>query len=323
MNNFLPCRIDDLPEDVYHAMPCASSHALMNCYYKSPKHALIKKEPTESMKFGSYFHALILTPDICAETWSILPENANKASNKNREILIEWLIDQTDAPFIEYELPNNPTPSKKLDAKINALMNIFESQGRIIINQDDFYRAQRMRNSLMSKGIGEQIFAKGSPEVTVLAIDAETETLCKIRIDWLYSEDFIIDLKTTISLSASIDFEEEAGLPGANKIIGSWERDAAKYHYHIQREFYRYVWSLYSGKELPNFMHVIVETQEPYDCAFRVIDDASTIRSGQDKFRAALDIWSKCEKSGHWPGVDWDWNTGSYEIKSISLPKWA
>jgi exodeoxyribonuclease VIII len=116
----------------------------------------------------------------------------------------------------------------------------------------------------------------------------------------------IVDLKT----AESVAFEDFA-------------RSAARYQYHVQAAFYRHIESLatqsFSEKA---FLHVVVESSPPYDCAFWELDEAA-LDAGKARWQKGLDLWAMCRHANRWPGVGWDWGESDYRIEKLSLPRWA
>jgi hypothetical protein len=95
------------------------SYSSILALMKSPKHFLKyhteKKEPTPSMIFGSLVHALVLQPDNVPNMFAIKPQNANKASNANKETLAQFEAQQA---------------------------------GRMAVSESDFIQAQQIANAI-------------------------------------------------------------------------------------------------------------------------------------------------------------------------------
>lgn len=298
-----PCAIEDLPFADYLELDAASSHALAILLRKSPLHmkAGIDKQ-TRSKGLGSLVHAMLLSPDRIDDEIAIKPAGANKASNGGKALLVEWMIDLTgaDQPEIDPKL----AVGKQLDRAISILEPKVEKMDLIICSEEDKKIAEEMVWNIVRKD-ARGLFESGRSELTVMAIDPETGMLCKIRIDHEPdAEEWLMDLKTTTSAA----FED-------------FSRIAARFDYPLQAAFYSHIYELATGECRP-FVHVVAETEPPYDCAFYELDQPA-MASGKAAFRRAMEIWSICEDIGYWPGIGYDWSHGDYRIHSLSIPKYA
>jgi len=73
------------------------SFSSLTAFMRSPRHFYHyhtkDKERTDAMLLGDLTHVLILQPEKLAEKFAIKPQNANKASNANKEILARFEAD--------------------------------------------------------------------------------------------------------------------------------------------------------------------------------------------------------------------------------------
>lgn len=300
-----PCIIEDLPFEQYLELDAASSHALATLLNKSPLHmrAGIDK-PSHAKGLGTLVHAMLLTPQDVDEQVVIKPAGADKASNASKTKLVNWLIEATgtEDPPVDASL----SLGKQLDAKLSILEPALQETGLTVCSESDKTKAEEMVGNVLAKNLGRVIFADGVAESTMMAVDPVSGVLCKIRPDWLPAgHDLIVDLKS----AASVAFDE-------------FSRAAARFNYPIQAALYPYIYSVVKEKPRPSFLHAVVENEPPFDCAFFEMD-GEALGAGEKQFRRALDIWSRCEKSGKWPGVGWDFHAQEYTIQSLSLPRWA
>ncbi len=143
--------------------------------------------------------------------------------------------------------------------------------------------------------------ADGLTEVSVFATCRETGVLIKCRFDRLaeFPDGRVpFDLKKTQSIAY---------------------RDAqatiARYGYHIQDAFYRYVFECAFGEQLPAMRFGMVEEKSPHASKVWVPDTIAQQTAERIVFEA-LPRFAKCHVSGEWPYPD-----GSEEF--ISLPAWA
>ncbi|WP_295406496.1 PD-(D/E)XK nuclease-like domain-containing protein [uncultured Thiocystis sp.] len=265
-----PAMIDGLSFDDYRAIDAASSHALATILDKSPRHLKeSERKPSAAMSLGTLVHSLILTPDL--DDYAVAPDGDRRTKAGKQA-------------FEEFQVA---------------------SEGRLLVTQDQFDTAARMRDAVLGHSIGRVLFAKGKAEQTLLAIDPESGLLCKGRLDWLPTDlDLLVDLKTCQSAAPA-----------------EIARDAGKYRYHQQAAFYSHLWTLVAGERLP-FMFACVESAPPFDVAVYELD-ADALEAGERRFRAALTIWAECLESGVWPGYLWDRDTGAHRIETLSIPRWA
>lgn len=298
-----PCMIQDLPFSDYLDIDAASSHKLWTLLKKSPKHMKESTyKPSAAMALGTATHALLLEPDKASEQIVVKPENANKSSNANKEILLEWISSVLGE---NSNAGADLAHGKMLSARIDDLEPKIADTGITICTQEQYDKARWMRDSVLDKDIGKVLFAAGMPEVTMLAFDPVTGILCKGRADWIPSgHNLIVDVKT----AQSVSFDDFA-------------RASAQYGYPAQASLYKNLyWEI--TKVMPSFLHVAIESEHPFDCAFYEMDEKALDIGGQH-VRRALDIWKLCEQADLWPGVGYDFPTNEYTIQSLSLPRWA
>jgi hypothetical protein len=301
----------NLPFAEYLEAPGASKHRLADLIDKSPR-AMREGEskPSAAMDFGTLVHRLVLEPD---KPVAVRPENANRASNDNRVAWVDWLLSLgLDKP----ELPDKRSmaPGQILDIAINALMAQLEKRDILVATQQDMDKAQRIRDAVLAAEVlvadesytGAELFSDGDAEVSLFAKDPETGVLCKGRVDYLPKQrGILLDLKTAQDCAYS-----------------EFARAAAKYGYHLQDALYGRLASWALGGPIRPMLFVVVSSEPPYDVAFYELDGVARL-AGWQKIRHALEIWRRCERTGKWPGVGWDWDRGAYTIQTLSLPKWA
>jgi len=103
------------------------------------------------------------------------------------------------------------------------------------------------------------------------------------RIDALVPGEHLLDLKTTADLDA-------------------WSRSVEKFGYARQMAFYRWLYRLETGEDLP-FTFLVVESAKPYRC--RAIDLTESYRRiAWDEVEEALYGIGRCYETGVWPDPD-------------------
>lgn len=145
--------------------------------------------------------------------------------------------------------------------------------------------------------LSEWIAEPGHRELSVFAVDNQTGVPIRCRFDLLTWENIAVDVKTTR------DARPEA-----------FSRSILQYKYYVQDAFYSHVFRMATGLDLTGFKFAAIESDPPH--AGKVYELDYTAKSeGQQEFRAMLDLYAQCEKSGVWPMYD-----DQEEI--ISLPDW-
>lgn len=172
--------------------------------------------------------------------------------------------------------------------------------GKIILLQDEMDRVKAIVSALQSHPTVRALLQKGKAEQSVFWNDPETGVLCKCRPDYLRDDGIVIDLKTS-----SVGGASERG----------FQRAIMDYGYHWQSAWYLDGISQIMGKQLNQFVHIVVETEAPHAIGVFVLDDASLERARVD-IRRLVGVYTDCLHSGEWPGY-------SQEIQNISLPSWA
>lgn len=143
--------------------------------------------------------------------------------------------------------------------------------------------------------------ADGMTEVSVFATCRATGVLIKARFDRLADLSagrVPFDLKKTQSIA-----------------YRDAQNSIARYGYHIQDAFYRYVYECATGQKLPAMRFGMIEEKSPH--ASKVYTPDTLAQQQAERIVAeALPQFAECQVSGVWPYPD-----GSEE--AISLPAWA
>jgi hypothetical protein len=163
-------------ESEYKKIQAVRNSGLGTLLQKSPAHYLHELRQPESttpaLTFGSYFHAMILTPEQCEKEYFVLDESLR------------------------------PYPEKNYQTKANqdwkaAQIAHCEAFGRTLISLEDHQRALEMKAAIRRSGLANEVTnSQGTHEKLVEWTDLETGVRCKARIDKTRNKDHIIDLKT-------------------------------------------------------------------------------------------------------------------------------
>lgn len=138
----------------------------------------------------------------------------------------------------------------------------------------------------------------GQCEVSALWKDETTGLMCKCRFDKLVTRPpVILEIKTCRDAS--------------NWAFGG---QCAKLGYAAQASYYRWAHKVLTGVEATH-VFLAIENKGPWAPKCWTLDDAS-LQTGALAFRAWLNQYAECVKSGTWPGYH-----DSVEV--LSLPVWA
>ncbi len=144
--------------------------------------------------------------------------------------------------FIVFNPEDRPEPTKSMASKLNkAWKESVEQRDGIVINLDQYNKALRMRDKLMSCKEVSDILSKSDKEVANSWVDFNTMVKCKGKADIVVEGgDMLVDLKTT------------------SKPITEFRKSAFRYNYHRQAAFYL------DGFNAKEFVFIVIETNEPH-----------------------------------------------------------
>ena len=168
-----------------------------------------------------------------------------------------------------------------------------ENEGKDIVTHDDHSIIREMTTSVRGSDAGLMITG-GAAEVSLFA--AQSGVDCKARLDYVV-DDVIVDLKTT----------EDASM-------AAFARSVANYRYHVQAAHYLALASEL-GMGVKRFVFIAVEKEAPYAIARYELDPADLMLAEADR-QKHLARYASCQAFDSWPSY-------SYEIKILTLPKWA
>lgn len=256
----------------------ASSLKYMNL---SPLHFLEnKKNPqkeTQAMRLGTMVHTAILEPDLFVSNYIVQPSDLKKptAAQLNAKKPSEDSIRQIEA--------------------WQAFEN--ESNGRTIIDFDEYETAMAMHNSVRENQLASKVLSKGKSEETLLfnfqGID------CKARLDWFCGDrQIIVDLKTT-EAKTSKEFCDSIFSP--------------KYLYVMQAAFYHDAILEITGSE-PDFVFISVEKTPPYSVGVYQLSK-EVIEHGRNIYKTLLEKYIMCKESN-------DWSSNNEIINYVELPQY-
>lgn len=248
-----------ITETLYNAIPAVRNSELGNIE-KSWIHYKRGSDRTDAMIFGTAFHMYVLEEPTFWENFFICP----KIDKRTKEGKAAWTHVQEN------------------------------SQGKDILEQDDFETIQKMKASLLAHPMAKNILYRSENEG---AYTAEINGVpCKCKLD-LENKGHFFDLKST----------EDASFDG-------FRRSLAKYHYHRQSAFYSDI-IVANGVEFKSWNLVAVEKKDPYLVQVFTICEP-TMDIGRKSYKKVLKKWKfHTENPEAYQGY-------SPEFVSMSAPDW-
>lgn len=174
-----------------------------------------------------------------------------------------------------------------------------ENHGQIIIAEDAGMKIRAIANAVYRHPWAKKLLDENVTEQTVIWTDRETGLLCKARPDAVPDEGklTLIDLKTTSDASE-----------------GAFTRSIIKYGYARGAAFYLDGFNAARGTKLDAFIHIAVETAEPYRTEIYLLDD-DFIAWGREQYERLLVIEKECRAKNEYPHY-------SRAYTTINKPAW-
>jgi len=170
---------------------------------------------------------------------------------------------------------------------------------RILLTEGVFKQVETMREIAVNHPVIGPIVSRqeGLRGASAYAVDPATGVLVKCRPDlWIKPASLMIDLKTS----------RDASLRG-------FSRSIAEYGYHVQEEWYRWVWGL-ASEPVEAFLFFVVESTDPYQIAVYEIDELAR-EQARKVISDMMPIMAACIETGYYPGYP-------HDVQSIGLPAW-
>lgn len=250
-----------MTNEEYRKHEGVSRSELFTILNKTPHHYKYMKEhptePTNAMIFGSAAHKFILEREDFSKEYAVAP-----------------VVDRR---------------TKEGKERYNQF--ITESEGKIVINQEDYFKILEMAMAIDSYP-DAKTFLTGSCEQSFFWRDEATGEMCKIRPDCLTTvagKKYIVDYKTTDSCQD-----------------GHFERSAKKYGYQMQAGMYREGMFENTFDEY-GFVFVAQEKTAPYAVRIYICSDGY-MDEGFTQFREALGIYAECKYTDNWYGYEGCYN---------------
>ena len=171
-----------MKESEYRLIKAVRNSGLGTIVQRSPAHYLHElradEKKTPALSFGSYVHALILTPEIAERDYRVFDESQRPNPEK----------------------PYTDTANRAWKLAIQKQAEIEEVQ---LVSLDDHRRALACRDAIARNGLANEVQnSMGVHERLVQWTDLDTGVMCKARIDRTRLDaSKIVDLKTTDNAS--------------------------------------------------------------------------------------------------------------------------
>lgn len=181
-----------------------------------------------------------------------------------------------------------------------------ENAGRVPLAHEDGVRIQQMAKKLRAHPLASRILREGDNEQALLWTDEETGLRCRARPDKIIQRlEMIADLKSCADASPA-----------------AFQRDVAKYRYHVQNAHYR-AGCQALGIEIRHFVFVCCEKDPPYNVKCYTVRPAS-VEYGYESIRRDMRTMATCMKLNDWPGyVEWENDCYTDSIVEVELPAWS
>jgi hypothetical protein len=207
--------------------------------------------------FGSALHSSILENDLFRSEYIVSPEFSGSGSQAKKAEFDQMNIGKKQITLLEY---------------------------KSILGMAEAVKSNKKAYKLLFDGIAENQFNW---------LDDDTGAKCKCKPDFLNSDNYIIDLKST-------DDASEAG----------FKRSGRKFRYFVQDPFYTDGLEK-NGIRVKGFIFIAVEKEYPFLVNLFIYDKEDQ-NLGREIYKENLKTWLNCKNSGIWPGYGDD-------IKSLNI----
>ena len=106
--------------------------------------------------------------------------------------------------------------------------------------------------------------------------------------------------------------------------LDAWSRQVVNFAYHWQAAMYLDLYNAETGEERTRFLHLVVESEAPYDCGLVELSP-DAIATGQVEYLQAMEDYAYCIRESSWPSAysgPLDYGRDNPAPPMVSLPKW-
>jgi exodeoxyribonuclease VIII len=275
-----PNLLHSLPDDVYRAALGINQSSLEDFRTNQRKyhwkHVLgHKDDPTQAMNVGSLFHRTVLEPHTVHEKY-ISDQIIVEEIKQSRPELVSIAASKEYKEFIKGQ----------------------EAKGVTVLKQDIFDSVAGMLDAVYSHPYAKNMLKNGTPEAAMFAKDPISGLMLKGKVDFLLSDGYLIDIKSTDDASPD-----------------EFKKSVYTYNYYIQAAYYLKLAQLAYGKHFKHFLFICVEKKAPYEVAIYQLDEGA-LDAGERVMTRDLRMLSQAIAKNEWQGY-------GNSIKTLTLPHWA
>lgn len=298
-----------VPNALYHAGPGVSKSqldyvhltpALLEWSRTAPR----DEDARAAVDLGDGFHALTLEPDRFHAEYAVefkAPAGAIVTADEVKmacdERGVAYLAKDSKQALIRKLLDIDPGAPV-----LERLREQWEGKldGRRVLTVEESRKLQLMRDSAMAHPFARALLeADGDVEASTYWIDPETGMLCRCRNDKLVRLPGGARILLDVKITADID---------------SFGAAVEEYRYHVQDAFYSEGYERHWGAPPDGFVFLAVSNKRdagrfPVRCFSLHPEDKL---AGRNEFRADLNTYAECVRTGRWPGVE-----------TVTRPSWA
>ncbi len=260
-----------------------------------------EESDTAAMAFGRAFHSFALTPDLFDQEY-VLEDEAMHQKIIDRETTKIADAHATKAKWLANggkvkDLPKgvNALATKKPPTTINHQMSAWKdyvaelaADGVTVISPKMLRQVEAMHRSAVSVPDVYALYQSGGRAELSLQAELDDGTgrgvLCKARLDFLSSDDRVINDYKSVQSAAPID-------------LG---RFVWKYRSHIQAAFYLDLAKV-CGIPAEVFSWTFIDKRAPHPCVYYEAEP-ELIQLGRAGYQQFLQAINDARTSGHWPG---------------------
>lgn len=252
-----------MSDRMYRAIPAANQSTLKDMLSETPAHTRYKDlfgEETDSMRFGTAFHTLVIDPDSYPEQYVI------------------W--------------PGKTRAGKVWDA--------FEAQAvlddKIVLRMVDDTALRLMVTSLREHPIAAKQFERGKERECVM-VWYEGDILCKSKVDGFCNDDYptLTDLKTAANISP--ESIERAVVNFGYDVQNAWYLRGARAN-EVKDPNFLFTF-VETGGTTPH-PRIVNAKDEPRHAVRVLELEPAAVNRGEMILKQALDLWRACATSKSW-----------------------
>lgn len=165
-----------------------------------------------------------------------------------------------------------------------------------IVKQEDIDTAQAMCESIRRHPTASKLL-NGEPEKKIEWTDNDAAYPCKVRMDLLNNDGYVLDIKSAEDASES-----------------EFSRSVAKYGYHIQQAMTVDGYEANYGDYPKAFLFIVVEKKPPHAVGVYALDQAGEDQ-GREEYKDLLSKYAACQQLDTWPAY-------SDYVQTVELPRW-